>query len=739
LALPSGTVLRGEITQIDGRGNAVLSTPKGDVSLQTALAIKLGSEVALRLTTSSEGVQARVLSVNGLSPKEFAEQSAIPRGQQIQVDDIVQTGKESAAPDKSASVPVKETVLTPTTTNQPAATNVAAPATSVPNVTQPLSATGVLLARGDAVGQLLAQLPSSLNIPSQRLEPGMKFTFRVIPSSIVLPTATNSPATNTAVSITTQPGQAATNTASASSTITQSTTTPNNPNVAATLSATNTVSTTSAGPVSQSTPATTTTPTSNLASSGNPASTLAPASTASTTVPNLPTANNAAATPTSTSSGQSVVSTPTPANAPAATPSNPASPTVSVQNTTTQQALPTTSPANVTNSPSVNTLTAASNSPVTAASTPVPTGNVPGAQPTTPGAVPSATPALQGQATPSASVPTQAQAPASGTVQTNNITAPIAPSTLPTLPPTTPANLAAGIIPAQLIGQEASGEAILKTALGNFRITLPATSNLPANPPVGTQLQLQIEQINLPQAINQSLPITTRNEPAPISELSMQWQNLREVVEVLNQSQPALAAQILEQVIPKPGPKMAASMLFFVSALRGGDIRQWLGDKTIEALEQQQRGDLIRKLGSEFASLRQFFTESPSLNWQAMFVPVFDQDQWQQARLFLKKETESGADQEAGGTRFIMEVELTHLGPMQFDGLVRRKAATPQFDLIIRSAQTLSQTDQQNIREIYQSASELTGFKGGISFQTITPFPIQPMQEMLDHTPDIMA
>ena len=300
--------------------------------------------------------------------------------------------------------------------------------------------------------------------------------------------------------------------------------------------------------------------------------------------------------------------------------------------------------------------------------------------------------------------------------------------------------MAQGQFPAQVIGQEPSGETVVKTALGTVKVTLPSPSGTGATLPVGTQFTLKLETITQPAASTAANIIAAQanSNPAPISELSMQWRGLQEAMEIITQAQPALAAHIIENVMPKPGQKMATEMLFFLTALRGGDMGKWLGDRTMQILEEANRGDLIRKLTSEFGSLRQFFTDSPSPNWQAVFVPVYQEDHWQQARLFLRKEPETSSE-EAAGTRFIMEVELTQMGPMQLDGLVRKRTNQTHFDLIIRSRNVLTDADRQNIRDIYENASELTGFNGGISFQTVTPFPILPMKDILYDAPDVMA
>lgn len=295
-------------------------------------------------------------------------------------------------------------------------------------------------------------------------------------------------------------------------------------------------------------------------------------------------------------------------------------------------------------------------------------------------------------------------------------------------------------MPAQVIGTEQSGETVVKTPLGTIKLDLPLISGERPVLPPGTQMTLQLVTLEPALPTTSAIPVTTTGTPAPLSELTSHWHSLRETLEVIQQANPALAQQIIDSIIPQPGPKMAATMLFFIAALRGGDMKHWLGRQTMETLEQLQRGDLINRLGAEFASLRQFFVDSPSPNWQAAFVPVHHDGEWQQSRLFIRKEPKDQENKgEQIGTRFIVEVDLSNLGPMQFDGFIRKKQQATQFDLIIRSHTALPEQDRQAIRDIFSNASEITGFNGGISFQVGRPFPVNPMEEIIAHGKDVMA
>ena len=307
---------------------------------------------------------------------------------------------------------------------------------------------------------------------------------------------------------------------------------------------------------------------------------------------------------------------------------------------------------------------------------------------------------------------------------------PTSSATLATQNPT----LSQGIIPAQVIGTEQSGETVLKTPLGVMKLDLVSHTGQRLQLPHETQIQLQL--LSLEAAPNESaLPLKERmTAPATLAELSKNWQGLEDALEVLQQTQPQLVQQIMQQHIPQPGPKLARDILFFLLALKTDDSEMWIGKKTLDALNQSNRGDVARKFSGEFATIKQLFTNPPSPDWQAAFVPIHYQGEWQQVRMYVKRDREGSQQpnsKEQASTRFIMEVDLSRMGSLQFDGFVKKQSKSTQFDLVIRSAQALREEDRHAIRSIYAEAAALTGFKGGLSFQIGHPFPIQPLEEML--------
>lgn len=208
--------------------------------------------------------------------------------------------------------------------------------------------------------------------------------------------------------------------------------------------------------------------------------------------------------------------------------------------------------------------------------------------------------------------------------------------------------------------------------------------------------------------------------------LSHDWGALREALQALSQIDPGLAQAVLDNVVPQPGPKLAASMLFLIAALRAGNVRGWLGDAASQALERGAGDRLLRRLGADFGALQRLAHDVAG-EWRAFFIPIFD-GELQQMRLFVHhREHPDGEDAaEDPGQRFVVEVDLSRLGPLQLDGLIRKR----RFDLILRSQRPLGERMRDDITRIFTGAAEAGGMGGGITFQTLPSFPVAPLKEL---------
>jgi len=183
--------------------------------------------------------------------------------------------------------------------------------------------------------------------------------------------------------------------------------------------------------------------------------------------------------------------------------------------------------------------------------------------------------------------------------------------------------------------------------------------------------------------------------------------------------------------VPQANGALTANLLFFLSALRGGDVTQWLGGQN-NTLLQQDQPDTANRLSEEFAQISRAFNDQPTNDWRTALIPFFNGALLEQLHMHLRgrsvtSDEEGGSDETA---RFLIDVELSRLGRVQLDGLV--KAEGKKFDLIIRTERPFPRLMRRDINRIFVDFTEATGVTGGVVFQADNKFTEVPMPSFND-------
>lgn len=280
------------------------------------------------------------------------------------------------------------------------------------------------------------------------------------------------------------------------------------------------------------------------------------------------------------------------------------------------------------------------------------------------------------------------------------------------------------------MGTEKSGDVVVHTPLGTAKLSSGQAL------PQGTQIIARLNTVT-PATL---APATATEEaelpPTPAARLTQAHQTLDEILNVLRQVAPQQAEQIIQQNLPQPGNRLGSSILFFLSALRGGDVQGWLGNQTQKLLEMAGRGNLISQLSRDLAGLRQLSTDNPNMPWQTHFLPIFANGRLEQAHLFVRRDREEEEEKKRqgggkGSTRFVVEVELSAFGKLQMDGFFRGEETQKSFHLILRSVQRLPEAVILDIRSIFNQTLQQSGVQGSLDFNVTEQFPINPMEEIL--------
>jgi len=282
-------------------------------------------------------------------------------------------------------------------------------------------------------------------------------------------------------------------------------------------------------------------------------------------------------------------------------------------------------------------------------------------------------------------------------------------------------------LPAIVLGSNQAGQPVLQTALGE--LTLAVRTELAP----GSRATLEVLTAARADAPQAASPQDAR---AASLGLARDWPALRQAVEEIRQADPAAAGRLLETTLPRSGPQLAGAFLFNLAAMRLGDPKSWLGEAASRAL-QARNPELAGRLAHDFGSLARLSAEVPAGEWRAFFLPFFDGQALQQIRVFSRRQQRGGQshDQEDAATRFIVELELSQLGPLQLDGLSHEG----RFDLMVRSRGPLPPEVRRDIAAIFAGVRDSTELKGDLGFQAGPRFPIAPLEELAGEAVGVLA
>lgn len=680
--LPAGALLRGTIVSRTPLGQFILKTDKGDLALKTDVTFKRGAELVIRMEKAQNETLARIISVDGKSFAKYVESLS----QQLPPEDSI---AENAFTRQQAALPPKAEIPLP----------------GKPVIPQPVLPTGASLVSARMTAIMLSALPAGSDalksLPPQVAQmlvqtvAGTQLAVKI--TQIVLPTAI-APTTNTvqpqpAASIPMPPAPAASLPLSEAPTptpmpapmaamplppvatpILPQTVAPQAPAIIAPASA--------AIPAPAAMPSSPEPLPSPAPAAPSGVTTGAPVTTNAAmpllTSPSVPLAPPPAVTTTVT------VAIPAPAAVPASMQQQPAMPVPPAPAAGTTASLTSAAPDSASPAP-------VPASAVMVSPTPVSTSASQAAAQTL-AATTASLPLSEDTAKP-LSVPTQAAQPA-----------PILQAA------------ARAVITATVLEGSATTGLTLHSPLGALRLLSP-------NPlPPGTQVHFEIEYHQPPTALPSSFPGTAL--PAKSSAVLEELQQL-----LLPTAAPATSmeapAPFAAHLIPRPGKEMTTELVFLMSALKGGDIRKWLGEDHIRRLESKD-AELLKQVSAEFSAMRTRIGDEAApatTRWTMYQLPIATQAGLAEPiRFYHREQGEREANREEkkseSGQHFIVDIQFTRLGRLQLDGFVKKeKGAKQRFDLIIRSEHQLEAGMKQGIREIFEHSGELTGYEGAVSFQ----------------------
>lgn len=246
-------------------------------------------------------------------------------------------------------------------------------------------------------------------------------------------------------------------------------------------------------------------------------------------------------------------------------------------------------------------------------------------------------------------------------------------------------------------------------------------------------LNVPIEELPVGSTIKLSIKETASNltTTAPSVTFTPSYFLTPEIWPIFQETEQALAhtnpqaAQVFNAVLPSAAApaQMGASVLFFVAAMRTGDVQGWLGDKAIETLKLAGKADIIGRLGNELSNLARLNSETLPGDWKALSIPLAWQNDIHKVAVYTRKEDQDdnspNGSSKGNRTRFVMDLNLSNMGQVQLDGLFTGNASDSigRLDLVLRTEQSFTQAMKQQMRTAYKNALDETKITGELSFQ----------------------
>lgn len=298
----------------------------------------------------------------------------------------------------------------------------------------------------------------------------------------------------------------------------------------------------------------------------------------------------------------------------------------------------------------------------------------------------------------------------------------------PQPPLATPSNVQNTPIRLALTGVVTAQSTAAQTMIQTDAGTLQLANRV--NLPPGTTVTLDVLAQAAPRMDATGAPTAATAPPTaaaalPFAAGASPWPTLTEALQVLQRSDPQ-ASQLLANTIPDGGPRTIAAALSFIQAMRNGDARQWPGDNNLRALERAgPRGaHLARTVSGEVAQLSAQSREATG-EWRSTPIPWNAEGQIEKIDLITRREDPADDDEEEtsnnkSGLRFLLDLELTNLGAVQLDGMVKEEIKG--FDLMIRSHESLDDTIRRDLTGLFIATNLAVGLKGQLTFQVTQKF-----------------
>ena len=280
-----------------------------------------------------------------------------------------------------------------------------------------------------------------------------------------------------------------------------------------------------------------------------------------------------------------------------------------------------------------------------------------------------------------------------------------------------------------ITGQNEQGQPLLTItqpgtlAGATVPLTLTDTTTLL---PIGAQLSIRVESSLTATILGLTLPPQTQTAYT-VSTLGSRWENLQQGLTILQQQAPVQAAN-LRASLPQLA-NLLPGLIAFTNALR---------TKNLEDAFDSEATRLLKAMGidlsadiSQLSQLQQRPAHHADTQWRGTLFPYVEapNEDPRQGGFFWRRE-KSDNPRAPTNTRFVVELEMSRMGPMQLDGLI----TYPEVWLKLRRTSVPEPGFIEGLQSLVNGLLQSSGLQGGIGVETTATFPVNPRTELMGQT-----
>lgn len=254
----------------------------------------------------------------------------------------------------------------------------------------------------------------------------------------------------------------------------------------------------------------------------------------------------------------------------------------------------------------------------------------------------------------------------------------------------------------------------------------------PARPPLP-----ELTAAAVTAAPSSPLPLSLPTEDA-LPEPMQPWPLMQAVINGL-QNNPPLASAMSDK-LPSARQFLTPTTLLFLNLIGiRSPARLLLGGDGVEELIKNGGREILEKLEISLERLKSIAADRAAGEWRPYVLPFHGErglasmimlvrqsgEQEMQDGAEERQRNDSENDQPQRVTRFVLELSVGKFGAMQIDGIIKGRS----FNLALRLEHALGAREIEEMRALFHTALDHSGFSGDISFRSGLPFPVSSAAE----------